>query len=102
MPSKSAFFRDGKIAPNSALDIGNASNTNKDFDPTINTDSTLNKHTKVPVSSPPPFTYDRSPLDLTQTANSIGLSDVSSAALSAANFHTVWHSSAAIWLLFQR
>ena len=74
MPSKSAFFRDGKIAPNSALDIGNASTTNKDFDPTINTNSTLNKHTKVPVSSPPPFTYDQSPSDLTQTAVSIGLS----------------------------
>ena len=73
-PSKSAFFRDGKIAPNSSLDIGNASTTNKDIDPTINTDSTSNKHTKIPVSALPPSTYDRSPSDLTQTAISIGLS----------------------------
>ena len=74
MPSWSEFFRDGKTAPNSALDIGNACTRNKDFDPTINTDPTSNKHTKVPVSASPPFTYDWSPSELTQTAISIGLS----------------------------
>ena len=68
------LFGDGKIAPSSTLDIGNAFTKNKDFDPTINTDPTSNKHTKVPVSAPLPSTYDRSPSDLTQTAISIGLS----------------------------
>ena len=73
-PSNAKLARDGKTAPNSELDIGNACTKNKDFDPTINTDPTSNKHTKVPVSASPPFTYDWSPSELTQTAIGIGLS----------------------------